>query len=364
MSADIDDLDLELAGIDDGGNNAPNVHWDEARYAWVYRASAVNACSLQLGLFRQGMEGSPPPPDMLRRFRDGHLHEPAIVAEIQRQRPTWKVHPKDPHTGEQYETEYWIREADRDNDVTGIVVVGHIDGLAVNLAMNPDSRIVEAKALSKANYEKFMKALERGNVWEQYPYYRDSITVYMHSLEVPVFYGVKNKDSGEVHVFDLDEPPGDMEEIVDRIRAIEVQAANDALPDDCDRRSWPCPMWRFHPDDEVGDDPEAIMAAATGQVDADYDVDELEVLCREYDSFRASEKEAGAQKKETGRKIMDSFLVFDDKVESANYRVTTKQHTWRGLDEEAMRNDGIDLEKYRIEKVTEYPSITKKRGRK
>lgn len=25
MSADIDDLDLELAGIDDGGNNAPNV---------------------------------------------------------------------------------------------------------------------------------------------------------------------------------------------------------------------------------------------------------------------------------------------------------------------------------------------------
>lgn len=361
--ADVDDLDLKLAGIDGGGNDAPNVWYDQDANVWVYRVSSVGNCEKQLGLFRQGVEGSPPPADMLRRFRDGHLHERAILAEIQKKRPEWKVHLEDPYTKGQFETVYVVKEPSEDG-TPGIEIRGHIDGLAVNKAMNPDSRICEAKALSQDNFNKFVKAWEQGNVWDLYPYYRDSISLYMASLEVPCFYAVKNKNSGEVRVFNLDEIPGDVDALAARVRVIDARAARDQVPELCDIRSYPCPMFRFHTEADESDDPEDIMASAMGKTDEDVDVNELEVLCREYDSFREAEKEGKARKKETGIKIAEKFLVTADKVETANYRVAMKEHTYRFLDEEEMREDGIDVEKYRKERKTEYPDVRKKGKKK
>lgn len=371
LREELDDLDLDLAGIDDGGNNKPSVYFSEDEHSWIYRASAINSCSKQLQLFREGVEGAPPPPDMLRRFRDGHLHEKAILAEIQKQRPGWKVYPHDPDTGQQVETNLVVKEPDVDRGITGIIIRGHTDGTAINRGMNPDSRICEAKALSDDNFKKFVKLeqSDRTKLWEQYPYYRDSMAVYMASLEVPCFYAVKNKNSGEVYVFDLEEPPGDLDAIISRIRVIDARAARGDIDEHCDRRSYPCPMFRFHTDEDA-DSPEAIMDQALGTAPATTadgwsDPEQLERLCQEYDEFRASEKESGSRKKETGVKIMEQFLLTGDKVQTANFTVKVKQHTHRYIDKAALgdflEQHGMSVADFEGETKTEYADVRRRK---
>jgi hypothetical protein len=359
--ADIDDFDAELAGIDDGGTNKPNVWFWEGRNSWVYRASSINNCSKQLILFRQGFEGAPPPKDMLARFRDGHLHEGSVLAGIQQQREGWRVTQSD--GTDEYTAEIVVREPTPDKP--GIIILGHIDGLAINNLFSPNARIAEAKAFSKDNYDKAVKAVERGTFWDEYPYYKDQMTIYMSAMELGCIFGIKNKNDGKVFVFDVDEPPGDINEILDRIKLIDMQANVGVVPDACDRRSFPCPMFRFHDDD--GDDelsPDDIMASALGQsANPSASTEELEVLCREYEISRDAEKEAGSRKKEIQRKIAELMGDPEDdvKVDLPGYRLGWKPHTYRFLDEEEMRGDGIDPDIYRRERKSFYPNVQAKK---
>jgi hypothetical protein len=355
------DLDLELAGIDDGGNNKPPVHLDTTRNAWVYRASSISSCSRQLALIRTGVEPAPPPPDMLRRFRDGHLHERSILAEIQLQRPGWKVNPVDPYSGEQYEVEVWVKQPSDDGTIPGIVIVGHIDGLAVNPLHNPDSRICEAKAFSKDNFANATKAVEQGRFWDAYPYYRDQMTVYMSALEVPTFFAIKNKDNGEVFVFDVPEPPGDIAAIMARVRVVDARAGRGMVAETCDKRSFPCPTFRHcnHGDGatpSLDDDPAAFLASAFGE-GGNADLDDL---CDQYVTARDAEKKAGELKKGLQVKIAE-VLGEAPSMDSGRFKVSWKTHTYRFLDEEAMRLDGVEVEEYRRERQSQYPDVREKK---
>ena len=322
-------------------SDKPMAYWDDDLSVWVYRASSIYSCSKALIAARMGVEGDEPPESMQLRFADGHLHEPAIIASIEKQ-TGWKQQP----SGSQETIEIDVIPGE-------VIIRGHVDGIGHNPAFNPDLRVLEAKALADSGYKTW---LSQG--FNAFPYYRDQLTVYMAALDMPAVFAVKNKNSGVVDVKMIDDQPGDLEAILERVRQIEYQAREDELPGPCDRRMFPCPFWRLHEDE---DDVAEAQAAVTGSVK---DADSLDHWLNEYDVAREDEKEAKERKDEAKAALM-TILEEEgaDKLEGSGFNVTKKPHTFRWLDEADMEADGIDTEFYRREKISYYP-LVKRKGKK
>lgn len=309
----------------------------------VYRAFSISTCSKALILSRLGVEGAPPPESMQLRFDDGHLHEPAIISRIE-EYTGWKHTPD----GSQNEVELPV--------MSGVIIRGHTDGIAVNPAFNPDQRILEAKALADSGYKAW-----KAQGFDGFPYYRDQLTVYMHALDLPAIFAVKNKNSGVVDVTMVDDPPGNIDEIVNRIKIIEAQALNDDVPGPCDRRSFPCPFYRFHEDEEgEPEHPDGTGDTLVGSSDPE----SLDHWLIEYANAREDEKEA-KERKDTAKAALMAVLeeTGAEKLEGSAFKVSKKKHTFKWLDEAEMEADGIDPEIYRREKYSWYPDV-RRRGKK
>lgn len=200
---------------------------DDGRVTW--RASALGACRAALVWARRGVTPQPPPDDMERRFRDGHLHEGAVLADLARTLD--------------------VRDAGREVllPITSMVCVrGRVDAIAV-AGQSPCETvdapfIIEVKALADSGWRQW----EAGGL-RMFPRYEWQISVYMLALGLPAVFCVKNKNSGVMLYEAVREPPRSLAEIVQRIMEVEGLAVRTEMRPSCDEPlDFPCPYWLMH----------------------------------------------------------------------------------------------------------------------
>lgn len=246
----------------------------------VYRSSAVGGCIKGLVAARKGLQPLPWTDDTLRRFEDGHLHEPAILREVEKQ--GWII------TGQQDTVELEVMK--------GVLIRGHIDGIATD---GLKSYVADAKAVSKGSYEKFKSQGIR-----VFPQYIWQLFTYMLAMELPGMFAFKNKDSGEVLVRTYPEmilPGSDRPltrlDLLRRIYAIEVGAKKQIGMTPCEptANKWGC-RWRFY------HDPEEFTET---KEESEADMGELEILAKAYDSARTEEKQHKDEKEAIGLEIKE-----------------------------------------------------------
>lgn len=311
----------------------------------VYRASSITACTKSLVAARLGLDGDAPPESMQRRFDDGHLHEPAILAEVERR---YECTIPDDSKQKRYELDVMPK----------VIVRMHLDGIAHGVESGLDMWVTEAKALAQSTYDDWMK-----NGFKNFPYYAAQVSLQMEATGLPLLFAVKNKNSGKVDIKKIEDQPPihlngkvlDLAGVLNRIKVAEIRARKDDLPGPCDVRMFPCPFYRLHEDDEGEFDGLADAIEGEGEQE------DFAALCKEYDEARELESDGKTRKKEAGRKLLEQYVADGAKtVKSDGWQVTRTPHTHRYLDEDAMRADGIPVEEYRREKFSEYVKVTRK----
>lgn len=204
-------------------SNDPIAFFDDNGTA-VFRASAIGMCEGALVRSLRGLEGAEPPEAMQRRFQDGHLHEPAIIAYLITS--GWQV------------LQDKGQEAVRVSVADNIIIQGHVDGIAIR---DGKHYVVECKSMSDAMYKKWMN-----QGFDAFPKYAMQISVYMTALQLPALYAVKNKDNGEIDVRIIEKPPYLVAKLKAKaIRVVRTSATANtpACPKPYD---YPCPFYAYH----------------------------------------------------------------------------------------------------------------------
>lgn len=262
-----------------------SVYMDEKTGLVVYRSSALGGCIKGLVAARKGLTPLPWSDDTLRRFADGHLHEASILREVEKQ--GYII------SGQQRTIEIPI--------MPGIVVRGHIDGLATD---GIETWVVDAKAVSKDSYEKFAKM-----GIDAYPQYKYQLSTYSLALGLPGMLAFKDKNSGKVliKVYPISVLYTRLD-ILRRVHAIETGAKKQIglTPCDPDAMRWGCP-WRYYHDEtdarvSIWDNKEKVDADVTSR---------LADLAEEYDVARANEKAEKKRKDELGQQIIEELMSLD-----------------------------------------------------
>lgn len=255
----------------------------------VIRASAIGGCIRNLIAARMGIRSVPFSDDALRRMNEGVIHEPHILARLAEQ--GWVVD----ETQSVLEFEM----------AGGLVIVrGHsdakvsrIDGLHVQ-----EDRVAECKAMGKDVYAKWKKYQ-----WAEFRRYAWQLSSYMHATGLPGLFAVKNRDSGEIDITYVDEPPVPLLEF--KARILKVKAALE-LPA-CDPVIWGCQRFFIHEggngieidpltglEKKAGERSKALPPAPHSLPDEA--VAAVEELARAYNEARDEETRAKAKKQEVG----------------------------------------------------------------
>lgn len=198
--------------------------------AVTIRASALGKCSRALWAALEEIQPVAPTERLDAIFSEGHLHERAVREVLESEGAEMNT---------QEQVTLWIIPEK-------LKVVGHVDGDILNWG-----QVWEGKALGKEGFRKFQ------NVgFDAYPDYPWQISTYMHALDKPALYTVKNRDNGEILRLVLDQPPISIGEI--RAKALKVYQAhrNHEMPD-CDPERFMCSFYFLH--DEVDDGQEVIF---------------------------------------------------------------------------------------------------------
>lgn len=310
----------------------------------VYRSSGLGGCIKGLVAARKGLTPLPYSDDTLRRFADGHLHEASILREVEKQ--GWLI------SGQQKIIELPV--------MNGIVIRGHIDGIATDIA---GTYVVDAKAVSKDSWTKFKESGIRA-----FPQYQWQLSTYMIALGLPGMLAFKNKDSGKVLVRTYAELPFSLLDIKRRIYAVEQGAKKPIGLTPCDNNtySWTCVWKHYH--DERTVNWNQVDQSANGIPDSVSNT--LADLAAEYDIARANEKAEKSRKDALGQEIIELLRGMNLTAAETDY-YTVKYGYWHKpsrLNEEAIAERlGVpDLDRFRIEgelgdKPT--PTITRKKDK-
>ncbi len=227
---------------EDNGNKPAVYTDDEGRT--IYRASALAMCRTALIAVRSGFEPMAPPDSMQRRFDEGHLHESNMVQRL----------------NTEYGIEVFNREREVELEITPTLIVrGHIDGEGVGwldfqddelrgLGGETPHRLVENKTMSSLAYKEWVASTWEQR-WKKYPSYAIQSTVYGEATGIrQQLYCVKDKESGQMHVEVLDLPCYPLALVKAKVLGIEAHVRQGLpLPEDCDARSWPCPVFYLGP---------------------------------------------------------------------------------------------------------------------
>ena len=216
-------------------DDRPNVYVENNTV--VYRASSLGHCPRALLAARRGMEPLPFPDFMYDRFEEGNRAEPIIMARFQSDNPDWKL------DGSQDEISLLIG--------SNVIVRGHIDGFAVRKHDNKGC-VVEAKALGPDWFNKFTKkglaGLPDSYAWQ--------VAIYMHATGADCAVLVAGEkingeivDASKFHYLWIDTPPFTLEQIVDRVKAIEGKATDGDWPE-C-LNEWLCQYPYLHDQPEI-----------------------------------------------------------------------------------------------------------------
>lgn len=322
---------------EDNGNK-PAVYTDEQGRT-IYRASALAMCRTALITIRSGFEPMAPPDSMQRRFDEGHLHEANMVQRLN--------------------TEYGIEVFNREREVElwltpTLGIRGHIDGEGVGYlaeeygdnAGPPEHRLIENKTMSSLAYKAWL-TMTWEERWKKYPSYAIQSTVYGEATGLrQQLYCVKDKESGQMHVEVLDLPCYPLALVKAKVLGIEAHVRQGLpLPEECDVKSWPCPVFYIGPCGEERRDT------------LDERIDEVvQALVNTYQDQK--EIEANAKKaKETARDEIKKHLGDAGKYDtSQGWKVAFnkgKTTTKQVLDVERLQAEKPDLfEEYLTDKTT------------
>jgi len=249
--------------------------------------------------------------------REGALHEKAVII--------W-LSDHDPVTDQQREVTVPILK-----DVT---IVGHLDGIHKN-------EIVEIKSMGKDPFKAWID-----KKWDTPGYvqkYKWQVSVYMHSLNMPLKFVVKCRDNGYVHIEHLEEPFYSMDDLMARVLEIEKWVRRGELPDECSVSQYPCPFYYLEQQKSLELMEDAVL-------------DDLAVMLEE---ARVAEK-AAKERVRVARVSIEDSLGERDRVETEKTKVTRYSQKRKRLDEDKMRGDGVEVDKYYVETLYKGVRVTVK----
>lgn len=337
-----------------GDNRPPAYHEGDLL---VVRASALGSCLWELIACAQGHEPSPPPERLQRAFDEGHAAEPVILARLEKD--GWK-----------------LRGAQKEGNLKvgrNRVVRYHLDSLGMSPSDSQTERVVEAKALSDSNW---LQA-QRNGIETLYEYGLQMSTMQWGegtngpkpgvwvalNKGGPIGDDGEHEDTphkGELLIQFIDRPIHSLAEIVQRIRAVadgvaEGDVVMSGRPCD-DPSQYPCRFLHLRPEEEPADkgpvtlDPEVWASLA-----ADYDAQRVAEAKAKKAKERARDEMKRLAREAAGAGDGDPTpeLISDE------WEVVWEQGSRFSLDESAMAIDGINVGKYKTEKM--YESIKVKR---
>lgn len=283
----------------------------------IYRASAAGSCLRALVAARLGYEPLPPAERFEVIFKEGHRHEEHIIEDLREQGYDVQQVGDD---GRQLAIAVPVSQT--------ILIEGHLDGLTEDF-------VVECKALSQDSFKKWLK-----DDFKAFPKYGVQIAIYMTATGKKALYAVKNRNTGQLDVRILDDPPASVADIKRHIIEAEAYARRGELPD-CDKDDFFCPFRYLHD------------SSPTEEAEID---EAIEALAATYARARERETEAKAAKNEAKKRLEDQ-LGDREKVESSNYKVSRSQTTRRKLDTDKMAAELGDetIERYTV--TNTYPTL-------
>lgn len=308
----------------------PNVYHDEDRI--IYRASGLGQCIRGLVAERMGVKPMKITHEpTLRVFHEGHLHEGAIVTDINTA-GEYYIETQEP----QEELEFHVRD--------NIYIRGHIDGRGYKVG-DPQPHVFEGKSMSKDVFANWMSCW-RNNQFpvDEFYGYAMQITIYMNTLWLPALYVAKDRNSGQMDVRVLDKPPMPMDVIFERIDKIEEWAELDSFPF-CDKPRYPCPFYHIH--DETNPNAAEVPEAQD---------DVLAACCKEYETADNLEKQMAARKKLARDRIED--IIQEGKWEKRGWEAAVTEATSSRLDQKEARRViegaglGVPMTKTTYKRVT------------
>lgn len=300
----------------------------------VYRASACGGCIRALVAARIGFDSIEPPEFVTAAAAHGEALEPMIVERLSRK--GMQIH---------------SRQREVEIEAPAWVIRGHIDGIA-NIE-GAGEHVLEVKTMSRRRY-----GLWRGHGLAAFPRYSAQVAVYHYALQLPILYAVVNRDTGEMDVVRLLQPPVPFESVRAKLNLAEVWARKGKLPD-CDyprgsmeRRV--CPYAYLCDSAEAKEEAEEA-SQETGTV-IEWDTLAIREWARRYLEAREAEVAAAALKDEA-RERLASLLGGEGKAEVPGYRVSLQKRARKGFDTAALEKAfGSALDPYRT--VTEYLALT------
>jgi hypothetical protein len=192
----------------------------------TYRASALGSCTRALVAARQGFEAVSPFESALELFQAGHDEEERFTTK-------WPL--------EKQQTEVVLSVTQK------IQIVGHIDGAR-------GGRIVEIKSQSPDGWDKWTHDIWTTDpLWQKYAW---QVSIYMIAQGSGLELVRINRETGKAVSTFYEMPFHTRQEIVERVLLIEMLAAENGLPETCDKDDWICPYRYTHPTLEPVDDPE------------------------------------------------------------------------------------------------------------
>lgn len=297
----------------------------------VYRASGIGTyCFKQLVAARMEYEPLPTPMRMQETFDKGHETEDRVIKQLM--------------TGDPRQWTIGWRQQEYDFKVTkNIVVRCHVDGVRL-----PMYRVLEVKSQGEAEWKP--PNLDKSPFYDRYLW---QFSAMMHAtgwpLDVLVVRRKENED-GELdwYMVSYEEPPISAADMRSRVLRVEAAARKGDLPDECDVVLYPCPYYYLHGE---------IQKAETR---LNCTTEDLVALAVGYDEARVEESNA-KKRKEDLKKAIDQAVV-GNTAEVEGIKITFSDSIRRYLNEDMLKADGIDPEKYKKETTIRSLRVTLPKG--
>ncbi len=313
----------------------------------VFRMSSFGNCVKALAAALAGVEPADPPAVLLKAFAEGHKWEDYIIEK----------------TEEEYNQEVQDQQITVSYRDGNLLWQGHPDG---SLIINDERWVVDAKNLGGSNVKSFLRG-GLGNMQGLGQKYAAQALIYIYAMDAAGFVlAVRSKDDNEMYfeeysIEQLKELSGlNKRKMRKKARMVEKVAIEaDLLNAECDYEAFGCPYYFLH----TGDLGEGLFL--DGQDISPLDDEIVNGLVKAKMMAAVKADEANNAKRATdealknwinGQKEMPEEI---DGTDESKKEVAFKHETIEGikfsrfrgsstaLDQKAMRDDGIDLDKYR-----------------
>ena len=282
------------------------------------RASELGGCPKRQAAIQMGYKPTTTPERMMKVFSRGEAHEAACLAAMEAL--GWQVYAKQ-------------REHRRDI-LPGVVLSGHLDGMGKPPDTHASLKASVIECKSPNAYHTFLAEMYEPDPSGLTHRYRWQTSCYMHFEQAELIMCTLD-EFYELQWHAIETPFYTWEDIEARCRMIQEIVESGELPKYCAPREYPCPVSYLHED------------AIEWTIDS-----ELDALVSERQDLLAKRDTADREVKNMNERIKQ---VMGDrkKVSTELSTVSFYNRRFRQIDKDAMRRDGIDVEHYEREKITE-----------